>query len=72
MSRNLETTLSPRRADRRPNVELRQEVQSSGVKHWEICQTLGISESTWYRILRSPLTEAQTAAVRQLLKEIRS
>ena len=57
--------------DRRPNRQLRQEVEKSGVRWWEVAQTLGVSESTLYRILRTPLTDKQTAAIKDLIKQIK-
>lgn len=53
--------------DRRPNKTLRAEVEESGLRYWELAQILGISESTMYRILRTPLSPEKTEQIRKLL-----
>ena len=56
-----------RENDRRPNRELRAEVEESGMRFWEMAQVLGISESTLYRILRTPISQEKTEEIRKLL-----
>lgn len=56
-----------RENDRRPNKALRAEVEKSGMRFWELAELLQISESTLYRILRTPLSPEKTEEIRKLL-----
>lgn len=58
--------------DRRPNKEIRREIQKSEMKTWEIAKVLGISESTLYRWLRTEFTPDQLQTLRQILKEAKA
>lgn len=56
-----------------PNNDIRKAALLADVRHWEICEVLGISEPTLTRWLRSELTEDKRnrifAAIDSIAKE---
>lgn len=56
------------------NADIRLEIKESGLYHWQIAETMKISESTFCRILRRELPpekkEGVRAAIRQLQGEV--
>lgn len=45
------------------NSEIRKAAKDHGIKHWEIALHLGISEQTFMRWLRTPLSKEREEAI---------
>ncbi len=54
------------------NMEIRQEIQKSRVKNWEIAEHLHISESHFSRKLRRELPDDEKAKIRAAISELKA
>lgn len=52
------------------NADIRKEIESSGVKKWEIAAKLGVHHSTFSVWLRQEMSDEQKAQVRTAIKEV--
>lgn len=53
------------------NKDIRIAIKIEGFTNSQLASHLGISESTWYRWLRSPLTSSQKEAISKAIKELK-
>lgn len=53
------------------NADIRKEIESSGVKKWEIAAKLGVHHSTFSVWLRQEMSDEQKAQVKQAIAEIK-
>ena len=54
------------------NLELRQEIEKSRFKKYEIARQLGITESSFSRLLRDELILDQVTRIRNAISELRA
>ena len=54
----------------KPNFRIRLAAREAGIHHWEIAETLGISEGAFCRRLRHELPEAEQARILATIDEI--
>ena len=52
------------------NADIRKEIESSGVKKWEIAAKLGVHHSTFSVWLRQEMSDEQKAQVRAAITEV--
>ena len=52
------------------NADIRKEIESSGVKKWEIAVKLGVHHSTFSVWLRQEMSDEQKAQVRAAIAEV--
>lgn len=52
------------------NQEIRQTIKDAGLRHWQVADALGISESKLSKMFRYPLTDQQKQAVERAIKTI--
>ena len=52
------------------NADIRKEIESSGVKKWEIAAKLGVHHSTFSVWLRQEISDEQKAQVRAAITEV--
>jgi hypothetical protein len=52
------------------NEIIRRTAKASGVSFWKICDELGISEPTFTRLLRKPLSEEKQTDILNIIKRI--
>lgn len=55
-----------------PNTDIRKEIKSAGLRHWQIARALGISENTFCRRLREELTPAGKSDVRTAIRQLQN
>ena len=54
----------------KPNFRIRLAAREAGIHHWEIAETLGISEGAFCRRMRRELPEAEQARILATIDEI--
>ncbi len=54
----------------KPNFRIRLAAREAGIHHWEIAETLGISEGAFCRRMRHELLEAEQARILATIDEI--
>ena len=52
------------------NTDIRSEITAEGLRHWQIAEHLGISESWLCRKLRHELPDEEKAKIRSAIKEL--
>jgi len=52
------------------NEDIRKEIESAGVRHWQVADAIGVSENTFIRWLRKELPDEKKAEVRSAIKKI--
>ena len=52
------------------NRAVREDIARNLIRHWQLADTLGISETTLVRWLRSPLTVERTTRIYNAIEEI--
>lgn len=52
------------------NIEVRELAKSNGVRHWQIAERLGISETTLVKRLHRELNDKQREQITQVIKDI--
>ena len=52
------------------NKMVRNTIRNSGVKHWKIADYLGISENTFMRWLRTPLSPEKKERILEAVKKL--
>ena len=52
------------------NSEIRRIAKERGVKHWQIAMHMGVSEQTFMRWLRTPLSEDKEKAILCAIEEL--
>ena len=53
------------------NLEVRQEAQRAGVRHWRIADELGVSEMRLCRMLRHELPEAEKRRILEAIDRLK-
>lgn len=53
------------------NLEIRQLIESNGLKYWEVADRLGIADTTFSRRLRKELPEERKAEIREVVGELK-
>jgi len=53
------------------NQEIRDAIRIKGVKQWEVCKAMGVSESTFIRWLRSELPEEKKTEILEAVEKAR-
>lgn len=54
----------------KPNFRIRLAAREAGIHHWEIAETLGISEGAFCRRMRHELPEAEQARILGIINDI--
>lgn len=54
----------------KPNFRIRLAAREAGIHHWEIAETLGISEGSFCRRMRHELPEAEQARILETINDI--
>jgi len=58
------------------NIQLREKIKEENLKYWEVANTMGITDSTFSRWLRTPLNDERKQrvldAINELTKEIKA
>lgn len=52
------------------NTDIRAEIMAAGLRHWQIAEHLGVSESWLCRKLRHELPEDEKEKIRSVIKEL--
>jgi orotate phosphoribosyltransferase-like protein len=52
------------------NIAIRREAKANGIPFWRICERLNISEPTFTRLMRKPLTTEKEAQIRNIIIEL--
>lgn len=52
------------------NLQVRLAAREAGIHHWEIAETLGISEGAFCRRMRHELPEAEQARILEIINDI--
>ena len=52
------------------NKSIRLAMMDAGITNWQLYQALGLSESTFYRLMRSQLDDDTTAKWLKVIKEV--
>ena len=52
------------------NIDLRETAKKSGVRFWEICEVLQISEPTMTRLLRRELPDEKKEQIRGIIQQL--
>lgn len=53
------------------NKGIRNEIAGAGLKMWQIAQRLGISESTFTRLMRTEMTDKKKAEIKAIIEELK-
>ena len=54
----------------KPNFRIRLAAREAGIHHWEIAETLGISEGAFCRRMRHELPEAEQTRILNIINDI--
>lgn len=54
----------------KPNFRIRLAAREAGIHHWEIAETLGISEGAFCRRMRHELPEAEQVRILNIINDI--
>ena len=54
------------------NKEIRKVIKFSGVPNWAIAESLGIHENSFYRLLRTELSDSKRKEILLIIKELQS
>lgn len=54
------------------NIDLRRDMFEAEVKHWEVALALGITESSFSRLLRRELPDEEKNKIRQAIKRVKA
>lgn len=52
------------------NEDIRKEIKSAGVRHWQVADAIGISDTTFTRWLRKELPDDKKVAVLSAIRKI--
>ena len=53
------------------NQDIRNEVKSASLKLWQIAEELGITDSTFSRMLRRELSDEKKAEIRSIIEKLK-
>ena len=53
------------------NIEIRKQIKEAGLKHWEVADVVGVSDSTLCVWLRKPLTGERLKRVNAAIEELK-
>lgn len=53
------------------NLDIRNEITNSGLNYWQVAEGIGVSDSTFSRLLRHELPDEKKEEIRSAIKELK-
>lgn len=54
------------------NLDIRNEITNSGLNYWQVAEGIGVSDSTFSRLLRHELSDEKKEEIRAAIQQITS
>lgn len=53
------------------NLDIRNEITNSGLNYWQVAEGIGVSDSTFSRLLRHELPDEKKEEIRSAIRELK-